>query len=132
MPPVTVLEEGAGDEGPTRLQCEGCSLEPGWIDMIDEQDAVVGACLACEMTLCGEAGTVTIFVPEAPLPDGAGVLPALRQPLQILPGAHDVGLQRGMWPVMDLCTLTPAQNPHSTLARLLAQSRLLALLTSGG
>ena len=87
-PPITVLEEGAGDDGPSRLECSGCSLEKQWAEQVDDSGQVVGGCVLCSVTLCGEAGTLIIFVPEQQLADGAGTLPALRQPVQVLPGVQ--------------------------------------------
>jgi hypothetical protein len=85
QPSVTILEEGADGNGPSRLTVPGCVLNSSWQQVQDEvgSDSRV---YSCEGTVCGEAGAVVLKVHEHAAPGGVDVIPALHQTINILAG----------------------------------------------
>lgn len=84
---MTVLEEGSGDDGPSRLQVPGCALSAGWQRIPDEHGTETSV-YSCDATLCGDAGAVEFAIAAHALPGGGDVVAALRQPITILSGAR--------------------------------------------
>ena len=87
-PAVTVLEEGAEHDGPSRLQVPGCALSAGWQRVQGAARGAETSVYSCEVTLCGDAGGVELAIAPLALSGTDATVAALRQPITILPGAR--------------------------------------------
>jgi hypothetical protein len=88
-PAVNVLEEGAAEGGPSRLDVPDSSSNSGWTVLTGEGAEAQEQVFACEFRLCGEAAPVVLTVGELRAADGSVAVPALQQPITIAPGAAD-------------------------------------------